>query len=111
MTTMKKRTAVGGPESVDEGFDRKSTKSPRRSFALSFPIRRLSEGSFEAQCGRCLRFSFRVDAVSPEHAWSELIKAGWTWHTSSVEGTRYASCLECLKSHRPESSQPRRLCS
>jgi hypothetical protein len=98
MTTRKKRTAVAGTDSVDEGFDRKSGKSPRRSFVLSFPIRRLSEGSFEAQCCRCLRFSSPVDAVSPEHAWSVLIKAGWTWYTSSVGGTHYASCIECLKS-------------
>jgi hypothetical protein len=72
-------------------------RSPGRSFVPSFPIRRRSEGSFEARCGWCLRFSFPVEAVSPEHAWSKLINEGWTWYTSRVGGTRYASCLACMK--------------
>jgi hypothetical protein len=60
-------------------------------------LRRVSEGSFEARCGRCQRFSLPVEAVGSEHAWSELIKEGWTWYTSPVTGTGCASCIECLK--------------
>jgi|HubBroStandDraft_1064217.scaffolds.fasta_scaffold484809_2 hypothetical protein len=97
MAMMRKRTAVAGPDSGDEGSDSVNGKSPRQSFFPLFPLRQLSEGSYEAQCGTCLRFSSPVDAVSAEHAWSELIKRGWTWHTKGVGGTRYASCLECLR--------------
>jgi hypothetical protein len=60
------------------------------------PLRLLSKGSFVAQCGKCLRFSHPVDAIGPEHAWSELLKFGWTWYTTPAGGTGYA-CLECLK--------------
>jgi hypothetical protein len=60
-------------------------------------LRALSKGSFEATCGRCFRLSHPVDAMGPEHAWSELIKDGWTWHTGPVEGAGYTSCLECLR--------------
>jgi hypothetical protein len=61
-------------------------------------LRQLSAGSFEARCGRCQRFSAPVDALGLDHAWSELLKAGWTWYTSPVVGaTGYASCLACLR--------------
>jgi|HubBroStandDraft_4_1064222.scaffolds.fasta_scaffold156507_3 hypothetical protein len=101
MSTTKKRTAVaeadnGNERLHDEGFARKSGQLPKRSLVPS-SLWRLSDGSFEAQCGRCLRFSFPVVAVSLEHAWSELINEGWTWYTSGVGGTRYASCIQCLK--------------
>jgi hypothetical protein len=101
MTTTKKLSAVFGPDNGnrrlhDEGFGRVSGKLLERSFVPS-SLRRLLDGSFEAQCGRCLRFSFPVVAVSLEHAWSELMKEGWTWYASGVRSTRYASCLECLK--------------
>jgi hypothetical protein len=60
-------------------------------------LRVLSEGSFEARRGKCLRLSLPVDAIGPEHAWSELVKDGWTWYTDPLQGVGYASCLECLK--------------
>jgi hypothetical protein len=63
----------------------------------SSSLRLLSKGSFEAQCGRCLQCSLPVDAVCSEHAWSELLKDGWTWHVSPAGDTGYASCIECLK--------------
>jgi hypothetical protein len=59
-------------------------------------VRRLSEGSFDAECGKCLRRSLPVDAVGPEHAWSELRKDGWTSYTSPVGRTGGISCLSCL---------------
>ncbi len=68
-------------------------------------LRRLSARRFEARCGRCLRFSLPVEAVGPEHAWSELIKEGWTWYTSPGGGTGCASCMECLKASRPEAER------
>jgi hypothetical protein len=59
-------------------------------------LRLLSKGSFAAQCGKCMRLSLPVDAIGPEHAWSELLKLGWTWYTTPAGGHGY-SCLECLK--------------
>ncbi len=101
MTIAKKQSAASGPDNgkkrlQDEGFGRASGKLPNRSLVPA-SLRRLFDGSFEAQCGRCLRFSFPVVAVSLEHAWSELMKEGWTWYTNGVRSIRYASCLECLK--------------
>jgi hypothetical protein len=64
-------------------------------------LRVLSAGSFEAQCGKCRRFSHPVDAVGREHAWSELLREGWTWYTSPLGGTGYASCIECLTHSAP----------
>jgi hypothetical protein len=58
---------------------------------------KVNSGSFVAQCGRCLRLSRRVDAVSAEHAWSELLRDGWTWYADPLAATRYASCLDCLR--------------
>jgi hypothetical protein len=60
-------------------------------------VRLLSEGSFNAQCAKCLRFSLPVNAVGPEHAWSELLKEGWTWCVSAEAGGSHASCLDCLR--------------
>jgi len=60
-------------------------------------VRVLSEGSFDTQCAECLMFSLPVDAIGPEHAWSELLKEGWTWHAASVRGNGHASCLNCLR--------------
>ena len=101
MATTKKRPAVAGADNGNERLHNevlssKSAKWPKRSRVPS-SLRRLSDGSFEAQCGRCLRFSFPVIAISLEHAWSELIKDGWTGYMSGVGGTRYASCIQCLK--------------
>jgi len=101
METTKKRAAVAGPDDGherrhSEGFGRASGKLPERSLVPS-SLRRLSDGSFEAQCGRCLRFSFPVVAVSVDHAWSELIKEGWTWYKSAAGDAHYASCLGCLR--------------
>jgi hypothetical protein len=105
MKTMKKRTTVAGPDNGDEGLyddglGGMNGKSRRRAFVYSFPVRRRSEGSYEAQCGRCLRFGSPVEAVSPEHAWSKMIKEGWTWYVSLV-GTRHASCFGCMKASTP----------
>jgi hypothetical protein len=68
----------------------------------SSSLRLLSKGSFEAQCGKCLKFSVPVDAVGSEHAWSELLKEGWTWYASPEGGSGYASCIECLKARPPQ---------
>ncbi len=71
---------------------------PRSESALAASsLRRLSEGSFEAQCGKCLRFSLPVDGLGPEHAWSELVRGGWTWCWNPVRGSGFPCCLECLK--------------
>jgi hypothetical protein len=61
----------------------------------------LSEGFFAAQCSNCLRFSLPVNAIGPEHAWSELLKEGWTWQKSPVRGSGHASCLQCLRASAP----------
>jgi hypothetical protein len=60
-------------------------------------LRQLSAGAFEAQCGKCQRLSAPIDALGREHAWSELLKAGWTWYTSPLGVPSYASCLACLR--------------
>jgi hypothetical protein len=63
-------------------------------------LRRLSEGSFEVWCGRCMRFSVPIEAVGAQHAWSELIKEGWTWCASAGNGAGGPMCMECLKATR-----------
>jgi hypothetical protein len=65
-------------------------------------VRMLSEGSFDAQCCRCLKFSPPVNAIGLEHAWNELLKQGWTFHTSAVRGSGRASCLACLREFAAE---------
>ncbi len=69
-------------------------------------LRRLSKGSFEVRCGRCMRFSVPMEAVGAEHAWSELIKEGWTWCASAGADDGGALCMECLKASQPEAMHP-----
>jgi len=59
------------------------------------PLYLLEDGSFEAQCNRCTTAS-SAPGVSEEHAWSVLLKAGWTWNdgdavcpTCSPPGQKY----------------------
>jgi bacterioferritin-associated ferredoxin len=80
-----------------------SVKDSARSLRTSPPssLRRLSGGSFEAQCGKCLRRSLPVDAVGFEHAWNELVKDGWTLYTSVVGRIVGMSCLACLNAPAP----------
>jgi len=69
-------------------------------------LRRLSEGFFQVRCGRCTRCSVPMEAVGAQHAWSELIKEGWTWCASAGDGAGGALCMECLKASRPEAMHP-----
>lgn len=73
-------------------------------------VRLVSENAFEARCGKCLRLSPPVNALGPEHAWTELLKTGWTWCTSPVGEIGYASCLECLKASWPSPPRPPSRC-
>jgi hypothetical protein len=67
-----------------------------------FCVRMLSEGSFDTQCCKCLKFSLPVKGIGPEHASSELFKQGWTcYNTSAARGSGQASCLECLRALAP----------
>jgi hypothetical protein len=68
-------------------------------------LQRLSGSAFEARCGRCLRSSGPVEAVGREHAWSELIKEGWTWAAVPMGGKGHALCMDCFKNIHPFTSR------
>jgi len=70
-------------------------------------LRVIRQGSFVAQCGKCGICSLPVAALAPDHAWSELLKQGWTWYWCSADHARLASCLQCLRAS-PRSARSRR---
>jgi hypothetical protein len=53
------------------------------------PLNLVDHGRFEAQCCQCQRFSLPVVAVGLEHAWTQLLKTGWTWQDGN------GLCPEC----------------
>jgi hypothetical protein len=67
-------------------------------------LRRLSKGTFEARCGRCFRLSGPVVAVGREHAWSQLIKHGWTWAAVPMGDTGHALCMDCFEKYADDRS-------
>jgi hypothetical protein len=46
-------------------------------------------GLLEATCGKCMKLSPGVAGASPESAWAELQRAGWTMYRT------YALCPSC----------------
>jgi hypothetical protein len=53
-------------------------------------LHRLTNGAYEATCGRCLTYG-KTTATAPEAAWTELQGAGWR----RPEGRIYAVCPKC----------------
>jgi hypothetical protein len=49
-------------------------------------------GRFEATCGRCLKHSPFIAAVDAAHAWSDLLKIGWSVND---KGRPCAICPKC----------------
>jgi hypothetical protein len=70
-------------------------------------LRMIEQGLFVARCGKCQKCSLPVAALGPDHAWSELLKQGWTWYWCPARNTHLASCLQCLRaSARSPRSHP-----
>jgi hypothetical protein len=62
----------------------------------------LTAGRCEATCGRCLKHSIPIPAVSKENAWVDLQRLGWTWFVSEYGGAGYCICAKCTKEGPPE---------
>ena len=61
----------------------------------------LTDGRFEAQCGKCLRLSVSVPADDAADAWGDLLRLGWSLYTSEVMAARtYAICPSCTANPR-----------
>jgi hypothetical protein len=60
-------------------------------------MRELSNGRWEACCGRCLARSTPITADDGAPAWVEAQRAGWSWYVSAYGGSGYPLCAECLK--------------
>jgi hypothetical protein len=65
-------------------------------------IHPLSDGRWEATCGRCLSRSIPVGAADATVAWTDLQRIGWMHYVSQYGGSGYAMCPTCAKAGPPE---------
>jgi hypothetical protein len=58
-------------------------------------LHQLSNGAFEATCGRCMTASTPVMAPDAGTAWKWLVRMGWSHYVPTKNPPGYALCARC----------------